>query len=144
MASLEVFEPYTSYSLHWFPYELTRCANLRDSTVSTRALYGNFTFRPAFPRLQPEGALTSEQDPDDLDPGAWGVESIRSCSVCDGLIAPARFSQRWISIRVATDVLPLLVSACSDSCIQALPTPPEGYVPRPHQGGREVQQPEPN
>jgi hypothetical protein len=143
MASLEVFEPYTSYSLHWFPYELTRCASLRDSTVSTRALYGNFKFRPAFPRLQPEGALASLPDPDDLDPGVWGVESIPSCSVCDGPIAPARFSQRWISIRVATDVLPLLVNACSDSCIQALRTPPEDHVATPHQGGREIQQPEP-
>ncbi len=30
MASLEVFEPYTSPRLHWFPYELTRCKNLRS------------------------------------------------------------------------------------------------------------------
>src|SRR5215510_7033466 len=82
MASLEVFEPYTSYSLHWFPYELTRCASLRDSTVSTRALYGNFKFRPAFPRLQTEGALALLSDSDYLDPAAWGVESIHNCSVC--------------------------------------------------------------
>jgi len=143
MASLEVFEPYTSYSLHWFPYELTRCASLRDSTVSTRALYGNFTFRPAFPRLQPDGALAALTDPDDLDPGVWGVESIHRCSVCDGPVAPVSFRQRWISIRVATDVLPLLVNACSDGCVQALPTPPEDYVATPHQGGREVQQPKP-
>lgn len=53
---LLAFEPYTSYSLHWFPYELTRCMNLRDSTVSTRALYGNIKYRPAFPRLHPRGA----------------------------------------------------------------------------------------
>jgi len=35
MASLEVFEPYTSHRLHWFPYELTRCEKLGNSTVST-------------------------------------------------------------------------------------------------------------
>jgi hypothetical protein len=42
MTSLEVFEPYTSHMLHWYPYELTRCVRLADSTVSTRVLYGNF------------------------------------------------------------------------------------------------------
>jgi hypothetical protein len=73
---LEVFEPYTSYSLHLFPYELTRCANLRDSTVSTRALYGNFNFRPPFPRLQPRGALASVPEREPLDPRVWGVETI--------------------------------------------------------------------
>jgi hypothetical protein len=143
MASLEAFEPYTSYSLHWFPYELTRCANLRDSTVSTRALYGNFTHRPPFPRLQPRGALASASNRDDLDPRVWGTETIRTCSVCDGPIDPARFRQVWISLRVATDVLPLLVNACSTACGQALPQPPEGYVATPHQGGRTVQQPKP-
>ena len=140
MTSLETFEPYTSYSLHWFPYELTRCANLRDSTVSTRALYGNFSYRPAFPQLQPDGALA---DPTHLDPGVWGTDVMGACSVCDGSITPAGFRQRWISLRVATDVLPLLVNACSDACVQALPTPPDGYVDTPHQGGPDVWQPEP-
>jgi hypothetical protein len=36
MASLENFQPYTSRRLHWFPYDITRCSELRDSTVSTR------------------------------------------------------------------------------------------------------------
>ena len=140
---LDVFEPYTSYSLHWFPYELTRCVNLRDSTVSTRALYGNFKYRPPFPRLHPRGALAALSTHDDLDPLEWGVESIRACSVCDGPIDPSRFRQLWISLRVATDVLPLLVNACSTACVQALPQPPEGYVAIAHQGGRDVQQPKP-
>lgn len=144
MASLEVFEPYTSYSLHWFPYELTRCANLRDSTVSTRALYGNFKYRPAFPRLQPTGALAALPILEDLDSLVWGVETIHSCSVCAGSIDPARFRQQWISLRVATDVVPLLVNACSTACVQALPKPPKGYVATPHQGGRDVHQPEPH
>lgn len=144
MASLEVFEPYTSYSLHWFPYELTRCANLRDSTVSTRALYGNFKHRPPFPRLQPKGALATLPTHDGLDPKVWGVETIRACSVCDGPIDPTRFRQLWISLRVATDVLPLLVNACSTACVQALPEPADGYVPSPHQGGRAAPQPKPH
>jgi hypothetical protein len=143
MASLETFEPYTSYSLHWFPYELTRCANLRDSTVSTRALYGNFKHRPAFPRLQPRGVLAAQPTHDGLDPRVWGVESVRSCSVCGGPFDSARFRQQWISLRVATDVLPLLVNACSTACVEALPRPPDGYVATPHQGGRIIEQPKP-
>ena len=31
MTSLEEFDPYTSYRLHWFPYELTRCPNLKPA-----------------------------------------------------------------------------------------------------------------
>lgn len=45
MSALTTFDPYTSRRLHWYPYEITRCANLRDSRVSTRDLYGNFKNR---------------------------------------------------------------------------------------------------
>jgi hypothetical protein len=143
MESLETFVPYTSRALHWFPYELTRCRNLRRSTVSTRALYGNYKYRSPFPHLQPRGALALVPDRDRLDPRVWGVEEIRSCSVCSGAIDPARFRQVWISLRVATDVLPLLVNACSTACVQALPEPAEGYVPAPHTGGPDLKQPAP-
>lgn len=66
MASLEVFEPYTSQRLHWFPCELTRCGNLKFSTVSTRLLFGNFKYRPPFPALR-SGPLP----PGSPDPGLW-------------------------------------------------------------------------
>src|SRR5690606_3992417 len=69
MTSLRSFTPYTSYRLHWLPYEITRCRALRNSTVSTRALYGNYKHRPPFPRLTPPGPR--EHGP------------IRPCSVCD-------------------------------------------------------------
>lgn len=52
-----------------------------------------------------------------------------------------RVHQAWISLRVATDVLPLLVNACSPECIQTLPSPPEHYVPEPHHGGPDLAQP---
>jgi hypothetical protein len=126
MESLEEFTPYTSYKLHWFPYEILRCKNLKESTISTRALYGNDKYRPPFPRLH------------QLHPSYFPS----ACSVCRGPLDSATVRQFWISLRVATDVVPLLVHACSDDCIAQLPTPPENYVQTPHQGGLGLKQPE--
>jgi uncharacterized protein (TIGR02996 family) len=106
MTSLEKFVPYTSYWLHWYPYELARCPALRDSTVSTRALYGNFKFHPPFPALAPRAA-SGGNDP--LPP--------RPCSVCDAMFDDRHEQRAWVSRRVATDVLPLLVNACSAECL---------------------------
>ena len=128
MESLEVFTPYTSRRLHWFPYEITRCAALRDSTVSTRHLYGNSKHRMPFPQL-----------PSVVPAGSAPL----GCSVCTGPFGSSSAIQVWISLRVATDVLPLLVHACSQDCVRALPRPPDGYVERPHQGGRDLVQPDP-
>lgn len=125
MTNLREFDPYTSYHLHWFPYEITRCKKLKRSRVSTRALYGNYKYRPPFPRLP--------------CPAARPIPA--SCSLCRGLFATGGSYQRWISLRVGQDVLPLLVNACSLECIENLPQPAEGYVPEPHQGGLEIQQP---
>jgi hypothetical protein len=119
MTSLEEFDPYTSYCLHWFPYEITRCTQLKQSRVSTRALYGNYKYRPPFPQLP-------VVIPDVAPVG---------CSVCGGSFREGRPHQVWISLLVATDVLPLLVHACSKECIDALPNAPSGYVERPHNGG---------
>lgn len=127
MTSLEEFTPYTSYRLHWFPFEITRCANLKRSTVSTRALYGNFKNRPPFPRL----------------PQFHVVNAPKCCSVCAapfGATAPMQF---WVSLRVATDVLPLLIHACSEECLGMVPLPAKGYFADLHQGGIELIQPSP-
>ncbi len=125
MTNLEEFDPYTSYCLHWFPYEITRCKKLTRSRVSTRALYGNYKYRPPFPCL-PSNSL-------ELTPA--------SCSVCRGPLTKVGAYQVWISLLVATDVLPLLVHACSRDCVQNLPRPAEGYVPEPHPGGWALKQP---
>ncbi len=127
MTELEEFDPYTSYCLHWFPYEITHCKKLRRSRVSTRALYGNYKFRPPFPPLP---SVSREITPS-------------VCSVCRGQFGEQVPYQVWISLQVATDVLPLLVHACSSECIQKLPEPPNGYVPKPHRGGLKLQQPRP-
>jgi uncharacterized protein (TIGR02996 family) len=125
LEGLTRFTPYTSYRLHWYPYEITRCPNLRDSTVSTRSLYGNEKNRMTFPRLDPYPALR----------GVAPAEAERECSVCRRPFTDLGRHRVWISLRVATDVLPLLVNACSDSCVRSLPPPASGYPHRPHRGG---------
>ena len=72
MEALEYFDPYTSYQLHWFPYEITQCKNLKDSRVSTRALYGNRKNRMGFPRLT-------------HNPVRYSGDSLK-CSVCSKII----------------------------------------------------------
>jgi hypothetical protein len=115
----------TSYRLHWFPFEITRCANLKRSTVSTRALYGNFKYRPPFPKL----------------PQLHDSYTPTRCSVCDSPFGDSAPLQYWVSLGVATDVLPLLVHACSRECLSRIPTPPEAYFQKPHQGGLALSQP---
>ncbi|MFG2557216.1 leucine-rich repeat domain-containing protein [Streptomyces sp. NPDC048581] len=140
MTSLEELTPYTSYRLHWFPYEITRCQRLTRSTVSTRALFGNYKMRPPFPMLQPSSDSAADLDLGNLDPRRWGTTTIHSCSICDQPIEQAGLHQVWISLRVATDVLPLLVNACSPTCVAALPDGAHDYIPITHKGGR-VDQP---
>jgi len=125
MTALEKFTPYTSYRLHYFPYEITRCPKLKESRVSTRALYGNYKYRPPFPRLP---SISLEGAPE-------------HCSVCAGSFPESGAQQFWVSLRVATDVLPLLVHACSDRCVRRLPKSAEGSVAEPHQGGLQLKRP---
>jgi hypothetical protein len=126
MTSLENFTPYTSYRLHWFPYEIRRCEHLKKSTISTRALYGNYKYRPPFPRLPQINSLYFPE----------------RCSVCNTSLENVTPKQVWISLAIGTDVVPLLVHACSDQCVANLPTPPENYVQHPHTGGLDLMQPE--
>jgi hypothetical protein len=126
LSNLEELDLYTSYRLHWVPFEVTRCRRLKSSRVSTRALYGNYKYRPPFPKL--------------------GVPDTKrnlpaNCSVCGKNRQSGQVCQAWLSLLVATDVLPLLVNACSEECIQSLPAPAYGYVDRPHRGGLNLQQP---
>jgi hypothetical protein len=141
MTELVKFTPYHSYRLHWFPYEITRCRKLKNSTVSTRALYGNFKFRPPFPKLQPGRNSTEALELGNLSPEIWGTESIATCSVCNRSLSESGLHQVWISLSVATDVLPLLVNACSEECIHNLPKSAEKHAQGPHKGGLGVSQP---
>jgi hypothetical protein len=118
LSSLRELDLYTSYSLHWLPYEVTRCRNLRASRMSTRALYGNKKTRLPFPRLsRPIDALLPT-----------------TCSVCDrpfGERAPHLF---WTTQWVGTDNVPLLIHSCSSSCTESVPSAPSGFCERPHKG----------
>jgi hypothetical protein len=127
MAALRYFDVYTSYSLQWFPYELTRCKNLIQSRVSTRALYGNYKHRLHFPWLKG-------------NPVRYDGDMVM-CSVCGGEITYDKTWQLWISLKVGTDVLPLLVNSCSKRCTDSLPTPHPDYVSLAHRGGTSVVQP---
>ena len=127
MSSLEEFDCYTSYRLHWLPFEITRCSNLVDSRISTRALYGNYKHRSPFPDLRRESDFLLSIRPD-------------TCSVCGSPLG-GTYATRWISLNIATDVAPLLVYACSGKCVDSLPTPPDNYVSKPHRGGRSIEQP---
>ncbi len=126
MALLEYFDAYTSYDLHWLPYEIINCKNLIGSRISTRALYGNYKFRTPFPKL-------------DSSPVRYDGDGL-ACSICQRPITYDKTNQLWISLKIGTDVVPLLVNACSTQCEDKLPHPPENYVQFPHKGGRLLKQ----
>jgi len=125
MMGLENLDIYTSYSLHWLPYEVTRCPNLRETRMSTRALYGNKKTRLPFPRLShPVDVLLPE-----------------TCSVCDRPFGEAVPQPYWITQRIGTDYAPLLIHSCSRECTLSVPVAPKGYFDRPHKGGGGVGMP---
>jgi hypothetical protein len=128
MVSLVDLDIYTSYSLHWLPYEVTRCTKLKSTRISTRALYGNEKTRLPFPRL------------------STSLEAFRprTCSICDSLFTLNEPQPWWITLRVGTDNVPLLVHSCSDKCTTSLPAPPAGYYKKPHKGGGGVGMPDPD
>lgn len=127
MESLEIFVPYTSYDLHWFPYEITRCKKINDSTISTRALYGNYKNRMDFPTL-------------DHNPVKYFGDNLK-CSVCQKELTYETTNQMWITAYVGTDTIPMLTNLCSKECEQNLQKPSENYVQYPHKGGADLIQP---
>jgi hypothetical protein len=122
---LRKLDIYTSYALHWLPYEIVRCEHLYWSAMSTRTLYGNKKTRLPFPRLT----------------GPVDVLLPETCSVCDRSFEGRAPQVCWTTQRIGTDDVPLLIHGCSKSCIDSVPSAPPGYVARPHKGGSEVQLP---
>jgi hypothetical protein len=126
MESLAYFDLYTSYDLHWFPYEIVNCRNLKDSRVSTRALYRNYKNRMGFPDL------TS-------NPVRYEGHTVK-CNICKKELSWQETNQLWVSLWVGIDVLPLLANVCSTACENSIPASPEDYIPNPHKGGVELKQ----
>lgn len=127
MESLEYFDPYTSYDLHWFPLEIYKCKKLKDSRISTRALYGNYKNRMGFPKL-------------DHSPVRYFGDNLK-CSVCNKDLTYETTNQMWITAQIGTDTIPMLANLCSNECEQELPKPPKNYVQNPHKGGSDLIQP---
>lgn len=127
MESLEYFDPYTSYYLHWFPYEITKCQKLKESRISTRALYGNFRTRKGFPQLN-------------NNPVRYYKDHV-NCSICEKSIDYKSTNQMWVTVRIGTDTVPLLANLCSKACEQKLAKPPKNYIQTPHKGGADLVQP---
>ena len=132
MESLELLDIYTSYRLHYLPFEVTRCARLCQSRASTRALYGNYKFRAPFPDLLRAA---------NVDAAALSFRN--QCSVCGVSCSLTKAIWRWLSLRVGTDVFPLLVASCSSQCLEKLPLAPADYVQKSHSGGHRIVQPQP-
>jgi hypothetical protein len=61
--------------------------------------------------------------------------------VCGCEIGYDKTWQLWISLKVGTDVLPMLVNSCSRQCTESLPTPHENDVREAHRGGTSLVQP---
>jgi hypothetical protein len=126
LSALSDLDIYTSYSLHWLPYEVSRCTSLRDTRMSTRALYGNIKTRLPFPRLS--GPLRPLQP--------------QTCSVCDKQFGERGAMPVWTTQRIGTDIAPLLAHSCSSQCTARIPDAPKGYYVRPHKGGGGVGMPD--
>lgn len=126
LASLQDLDLYTSYSLHWLPYEVTRCKDLARTRMSTRALYGNRKTRLPFPRLhRPVETL--------IPP---------TCSICDRGFGERGPNPLWTTARVGTDYVGLLAHSCSRECTLSIPAAPPGFHAAPHKGGGGVGMPD--
>lgn len=127
MESLEYFDPYTSYSLKWFPYEIMNCKKLKTSRVSTRAFFGNRKNKKPFPDLT------------DNDFRYHG--GIVKCSFCQDTADDSKLEQYWVSRIVGTDLIPLLVNTCSEECKIQIDKEDDTiryYVNNCHKGGSKV------
>jgi uncharacterized protein (TIGR02996 family) len=103
MAVLHDFDPYTSYALHFYPYELRRAGPGRSGPnfrESTRAVYGNGKSEMGFPRLTPDRKLDRY----------WAGHSLmRRCCSCAEPFRDRGHYRGWIGQSLA--------NACSTKCL---------------------------
>lgn len=153
LKNLKTFIPYTSYSLHYFPYEVTYLP-LTETTVSTRAIYGNYKNHAPFPQLPPfpkapmslkemtarKLKLLEQQDrkqyeiqikpklnQDMLD----YLNTAKFCSVCSSPYFEICY-EVWVSRVMGTDLVPMYCLLCSMACVEKTSI---GCKKSWHQGG---------
>lgn len=102
---------------------------LKDSTISTRALYGNYKNRKGFPNLK-------------NNPVRYSENNKVHCSICKKKMTYDETNQLWISLSIGTDITPLLINSCSKECEDKLPDSPKNYIQHAHKGGSELKQPD--
>lgn len=90
-------------------------------------MYGNWKNRMGFLRLN-------------YNPVRYSGDAV-NCSVCGKSMTYEQTNQLWISLKVGTDILPLLTNLCSKECEHKLPSPPEDYIQFAHKGGADLNQP---
>ncbi|GAA3033707.1 hypothetical protein GCM10020229_51430 [Kitasatospora albolonga] len=135
MNRAEEFTPYTSGRLHWFPYEITRCTRLGaqhgEHACTVRQTTSSVRRSPGCGRsgLRRSG-LT------DLDPKRWGRRPSTAAAVCDRPIAGGGLHQVWLTLQVATDALPLLVTPARRLCASRHAAGRRGIRTRPRGGAR--------
>jgi len=130
LKNLYELDLYTSYALHYLPYEVTRCSALADSRFSIRALFGNGKTNMALPLL-PDWQAASQSGV-----GAGEVyallqrcgclsleaETVMSfldwnrCSVCKRWYLHDAGSYTWSHCHIGTDTQALLAFCCSARC----------------------------
>lgn len=131
---LTTFCPYTSYRFHYVPFEIKECP-LKDTTMSTRALYNNFKNKmhfpplPIHPKLNGLTALTADLKgylsdlenvvlPQPLILNIIGFLPITFCSVCKELMFEDYTHYVWSHEMIGTDRCGVLGRMCSVQCIQ--------------------------
>ena len=136
---------YTSYKLHYLPYEITRCPKLKSSRFSTRALYNNYKYKNPVPPLQPWwDAPDDTTDAATIDSIHQTLASVQSnntqvfppefireqidpclqddiCSVCNNKYQMGSEFHVWSHQVVATDKQSLLAFCCSKECASKVP-----------------------
>jgi hypothetical protein len=116
MSSLQQFSPYTSYRLHWFPFEILRCTNLKRSTVSTRALW-EFQISSTFSEAAATTRSVHANEMHCLRLLLWRRCSdavlgiVRRCHGCSSIVSSCMFHEMFVrhsyaAQRLLTDTAP--------------------------------------
>eukprot|EP00931_Biecheleriopsis_adriatica_P065135 TRINITY_DN39768_c0_g1_i1.p1 TRINITY_DN39768_c0_g1~~TRINITY_DN39768_c0_g1_i1.p1 ORF type:complete len:473 (+),score=40.92 TRINITY_DN39768_c0_g1_i1:23-1420(+) len=129
LTELQELDLYTSYGLHYLPYEVIHCTSLRTSRFSTRALYNNcknglpLPELPAFPSGRPQMpwrllCVLRRKLPAAAARSVFQCIGLERCSVCRQRFLSPYTCFTWCYTLIATDCQALLARCCSASCVR--------------------------